>query len=376
MALSILEKVGLQKQAATLKGELKTGTLSILDKLTKQRELAAVMAKLKGDAVRPALAADADEEGTDEESEKEVSRSVQGFAFAGVHHPAWVKNYETRPFDGADTVVSSESLGVAVLLPASTISPTTQEVVRDSLRIAWPAYYAGGKDEHDYLVIGANNAWKGIKSPFPAKMRKKVRRLVEQAVRVVNKAFAEGVDGYTLKRTRQGITISKDGHEGTGKTVAAAFGMLRSQGKGISGVVELLGERDLHGARERLTLELVKLEQDMPGRENLGVPELEATIAQLKQVQAMPELQELNEYFANRVTEAITALEAKLVELAPERAPVITLSMRYLRGDFNSESPTEFRKRILAVSNEGMGLDDMKKGVVNWIETNPGLIAA
>ena len=375
MALSILEKVGLQKQAATLKSELKAGELGILDKLAKQRELAAIMAKLKGDAVKPAPA-EVDEEGSDEETEKEVSRSVQGFAFAGAHHPAWVKNYENRPFNGADTVVSSESLGVAVLLPASTVSPKTQEVARDDLRIAWPAYYAGGKYEHDYLVMGANNAWKGIKSPFPAKMRKKVRRLVEQAVRVVNKAFAEGVDGHTLKSTPRGISISKDGREGTGKTVTAAFALMRTEGKGVEGVIELLGERDFQGARERLMQELVKLELDMPGRDNLSVPELEAAIAPLKQVQEAPEFQELNEFFARRLTEEVASLQAKLVELAPEKGPVITLSMRYLRGDFNQEAPDVFRGRILAVADEGMVLDDVKAGVTRWIEENPELIAA
>lgn len=72
MALSILEKVGLQKQAATLKSELKAGELGILDKLAKQRELAAIMAKLKGEVVKPAPA-EVDEEGSDQEAEETLS---------------------------------------------------------------------------------------------------------------------------------------------------------------------------------------------------------------------------------------------------------------------------------------------------------------
>ncbi|MFM5095044.1 hypothetical protein ACEUCJ_15250 [Aeromonas rivipollensis] len=53
MALSFMEMRGLQKQAAAIKDELKSGTLAFMDMRKKQRELAEVIAKIKGEAPYP-----------------------------------------------------------------------------------------------------------------------------------------------------------------------------------------------------------------------------------------------------------------------------------------------------------------------------------
>lgn len=371
MALSILEKIGLQKQAAGLKGELKSGTLSIMEKLGRQRELAAIMATLKGEAKpateptpEPVPEPGADEEGTDEEADKEASRSVQGFELAGVNHPAWTKPYANKAgLYGGDVVVSNEGLNIAIILVLS----GSARLTRDDLKIAWPAYIEGTSKAEDYLSLPAKSAWDGVYSPFPPKMRKKVRRLVEQGLKVAERAFSEGIGEYRLTlKPGASVEITLGNESASDWTVGAAAARLKLANQGLEVVAGMMDQGDARNARAKLFEELAKLEHD---GNNMSTEARAKAIEELRALMARADIG----VTADIIKEAVD----KLVALQPDAEPdTTTLSDRFMRGDFNGEAPDIFRTRILAVAEEGLVLDDVKTGVNNWIEANPELIAA
>lgn len=373
MALSILEKIALQKQAAGLKGELRSGTLSIMEKLGRQRELAVIMATLKGEA-KPAPVPTpeptpepgaGDEEGTDEEAEKEASRSVQGFELAGVTHPAWTKPFANKAgLYGGDVVVSNEGLNIAIILVLS----GSATLSRDDLKIAWPAYIEDTSKAEDYLSLPAKSAWDGVYSPFPPKMRKKVRRLVEQGLKVAERAFSEGIGEYRLALKRGGsVEISLGNETASDWTVGAAAARLKLANQGLEVVAGMLSQGDARAARAKLFEELAKLDYNA---NDLTSEERTKAIEELRALMTHPDI--------GITAETIKDVLDKLVALQPEDVPVpeTTLSERFMRGDFNTDAPDLFRTRILAVADEGLVLDDVKAGVNRWIEANPELIAA
>lgn len=381
MALSFTEMRALQKQGTAIMADLKAGGLNFVEIRKKQREKAEIMAKLKGDAVKPEPKPDpVDEEGTDEEAEQEASRSVQGFELGGVSHPTWTKKYADKAgFHGSDVVLSNEGLKIAILLPPMV---SDREIKRGDLRLAWPHFSAGTDAEDTGLSISADEAWAGVKSTLPPVLRKKVRRMVEQALATISKSFAEGVGGFALERLNNGkIRISRGDETSIGYTVQEAAAMLRTAGQGLEAVIPLLDEGSLASAKEKFTRELAKVEYTA---HTMTEPELLAAIEQLTAIQARDELP----LTAERIQEDLDLLGGYLTSVRrkpdpepepdPEPAPVVedSLSVRYLRGDFNQEAPADFRGRILAVANEGMALDDLKTGAVNWIKANPDLIAA
>ncbi|WCH25182.1 hypothetical protein [Aeromonas salmonicida] len=373
MALSILEKVGLQKQAAPLKAELKAGTLSILDKLKAQRELAAIMAKLKGDAVKPAPAEE-DEEGTDEEAEKATAGSVIGFAIGGAKHPAWTQKFaDNVAVNGGDVVVSNESLNMAIILhPGDRKRPAN----RTEFKVAWPAYVDGTSKADSYPTISGDYAWAGVKSPFPPKLRKKVRRMIEQGMKATDRAFSEEVNGFKIEPLNNnglGIKISKDGITSTGQTIQSAYAMWRTDGMGIAGAIKLLGEGETLGARARIVEAVVGIEYRS---ETMDVEERAAAIVELRGLLAEPSLSAAGSYSPTYIKTVLDKLVVEQEKVAPEMVQEETLSVRYLRGDFNGEAPDVFRVRILDVAAEGMALGDVKTGVTNWIGENPELVAA
>lgn len=357
MALSILEKVGLQKQAATLKSELKAGELGILDKLAKQRELAAIMAKLKGDAVKPAPA-EVDEEGSDQEAEEATRRSLVGLAIGGVQHPAWTKVYEKS--SKATALVSNETLGVVILWA------TEQGAERDAFKIGYSGWSAD-------QAFPAENAWKGIKSYFPADKRKKVRYMVEQAIRAAKDIYKNGVGDYSIAKWSYGaVQLGYKGQvfvEGTatlGPALDVAYANLKYQHRGMEGVMESIADGNTAASLTLLGGEVLSAE--MGRAKPISIEDFE------RFVEALPA--EDQERYSQILDGLRTRVAALKQEPEQEQVPEETLSMRYLRGDFNQESPVDFRKRILAVADEGMALDDVKAGVTRWIEANPELIAA
>ncbi|NYU10921.1 hypothetical protein A8O28_16995 [Enterobacteriaceae bacterium CCUG 67584] len=371
MALSILEKIALQKQAAGLKGELKSGTLSIMEKLGRQRELAVIMATLKGDT-KPAPVptpeptpepGTGDEEGTDEEAETEASRSVQGFELAGVTHPAWTKPFANKAgLYGGDVVVSNEGLNIAIILVLS----GGKSLSRDDLKIAWPDYIAGTSKVEDYLSMPAQRAWDGVYSPFPPKMRKKVRRLVEQGLKVAERAFSEGIGEYRLTlKPGASVEITLGNESASDWTVGAAAARLKLANQGLEVVAGMLTQGDARAARAKLFEELAKLDHNA---NDLTSEERTKAIEELRALMTHPDIG----ITADTIKDALD----KLVALQPEAEPETTLSERFMRGDFNTDAPELFRTRILAVADEGLVLDDVKTGVNRWIEANPELIAA
>lgn len=351
MALSILEKVGLQKQAATLKGELKAGQLSILNKLAKQRELAAIMTKIKGGAVKPAPAEE-DEEGSDQEAEETSKRSLVGLALGGVRHPSWTKVYEKS--SKATALVSNEALGVVILWA------TQEGAGRDVFRIGWPSWSAD-------QTFPAENAWKGIKSYFPADKRKKVRYMVEQAIRAAKDIYRNGVGDYSIAQSPFGAVrlgykgqVFVEGRATLGPALDVAYANLKYQHRGMDGVMESIADGNAAASLSLLSSEIVSAEL---GRGNpLSVEEFDRFVEALS-----TEDQEHYSLILGDLRTRVAALKQE---------PEETLAMRYLRGDFNQEAPDIFRGRILAVADEGMVLDDVKVGVTRWIEANPELIAA
>lgn len=356
MGLSILEKVGLQKQAATLKGELKAGSLGILDKLAKQRELAAIMAKLKGDTAKPEPTEEEGEEGTDQEAEEVTKRSLVGLELGGVNHPAWTKVYEKD--SKATALVSNEAVGVVILWA------TEQGAGRDAFRIGYLGWSAD-------QAFPADNAWKGIKSYIRPSRRKKVRYMVEQAIKAAKDIYKNGVGDYSIAKWSYGSVqlgykgqVFVEGRPTLGPALSIAYANLKYQHRGMEGVMESIEDGSTAASLTLLGGEVVSAE--MGRAKPISIEEFD------RFVEALPaEDQERYRPILEGLRTRVAALKQE-----PEQEPEETLAMRYLRGDFNTESPVEFRKRIIAVADEGMVLDDLKTGVTNWIEANPELIAA
>lgn len=358
MGLSILEKVGLQKQAATLKGELKAGTLSILDKLAKQRELAAIMAKLKGDTAKPEPA-EVDEEGSDEEAEKEASRSVQGFDLGAVAHPDWAtaatKGDNARRMS-ADVVLSNDAVKVAVLLPAG---DRTKPTKNGDLKLAWPS-------EDGFSVYPADDAWAGYKSHLGPKLRKKVRRMVEQAVKVVNDAFQSGQDGFEITPARgvmngDEVKLIKDGKIGQGETVTLAYEAWQAAGDGLGSVAELIQSGDSAEAYSKLYDVLGPIHSRLNQRKKnpLSPGEITTFTSRLQQILAMPGVSTLKT--PDTITPFIQGMLEQLRDLQGATKPAAGNSLvgLFLSGVKHPAWTKAHEKRVLAnaiVSNDQAAL--------------------
>lgn len=355
MALGLMEKMGLQKQARTLQAEIMAGDLAIMVKLAKQKAWREVMLKLQADAVpvEPLPTPPADEEVTDEEATQAVSRSIVGFEVAGVKHTELARNYIKKyHVANADVVLSNEAAEMAILWEPKI------GFKRDSLYIHWPK-----SDEK--ILIPAQNAWDGVKSYFPPKLRKQVRRFVERALAEVESLVSAGeIAGYRIAfpwvRGSMGyISVKKPdvAGGGSGRCLRVAVNTYIAKDKGIDGISELLqlGDDISAGIASEL---LLKFNQ--------------------KEGEPYPVSPELAEQWNALVSDDSPAkktfsdiLEKAKAAALPAENPLFA---QYIAGDFNDLAADKFRAKIVEVADAGLEFELVKQGVVSWIDANPSLI--
>ncbi|MGL6448889.1 hypothetical protein ACSZNO_21435 [Aeromonas veronii] len=382
MALSILEKVGLQKQAATLKGQLGAAGLTIMDKIRLQRELAAVLAKLKGEAKPAPAEGGDDDEGSDEEAQATTGRSIVGLPINGANHPAWARRVETA--ENLDLVLSNAEHEIAVLF-----SPAAGGIQRSSFRIFWPKFLSGTNAEGGTQVIEAGSAWRGIHSPFPAKLRKKVRYMVEQAEREIARITKDGINGAKVEMMAAGARLVRENEFGLGRTLREAYAALIASEAGVGALDSLHGESMLDaiqtlyvradyalGALEtaRTDAEKERSKESMR-RYTPSLPRLEELRKQVEESEAsQPKKDSLFRMIGElediaRQLESDTKIDEKLPEPAPAPAEG-QLVADYVAGNFSQLPYPDFRQKVMDVDAAGATLDQVKDGAVMWLTAN------
>lgn len=360
MALGLMEKMGLQKQARTLQSEIMAGDLAIMVKLAKQKAWREVILKLQADAapVEPESTPPADEEVTDEEATQAVSRSIVGFEVAGVKHTELARNYIKKYHAAdADVVLSNEAAEIAVMWrPVAGFD-------RDSLYIYSPKI-------NEKILIPAKNAWEGVKSFFPPKLRKQVRRFIERALTEVNALISAGeIAGFKVafpweKGNAGYITVAGDTPSGfkqaSARCLRVAINAVSAMGSGISGITELLQNGDAIGA----SLALVNILYDSTNGDQGD--------------EHYPVSQELAEQWNALVSDDSPAkktfsdiLEKAKAAAQPAENPLFE---QYNAGKFNDLAADQFRTKIVEVADAGLEFEKVKQGVVTWIDANPSLI--
>ncbi|WP_270820512.1 hypothetical protein [Aeromonas sp. Y311-2] len=382
MALSILEKVGLQKQAATLKSQLAAAGLTIMDKIRLQRELAAVLAKLKGEA-KPAPAEGEDEdEGSDEEAKATAGRSIVGLAINGANHPAWARRAETA--ENLDLVLSNAEHEIAVLF-----SPGSGGAKRSNFHIFWPRHLSGTNAEGGTTTMSADNAWRGVQSPFPPKLRKKVRYMVEQAEREITRLTTDGISGAKVEMMTAGARLVRENEFGLGRTLREAYAALVATEKGVDALDSLNGESVLDaiqtlyvradyalGALETARIDAEKEHSkesmrrytpSLPRLEELRKLVEESEASQPKKDSLFRMIGELEDIA--RQLESDTKSDEKLPEPAPAPAED-QLVADYVAGNFSQLPYPDFRQKVMDVDAAGATLDQVKDGAVMWLTAN------
>ncbi|WP_270818346.1 hypothetical protein [Aeromonas sp. Y318-3] len=382
MALSILEKVGLQKQAATLKSQLAAAGLTIMDKIRLQRELAAVLAKLKGEA-KPAPAEGEDEdEGSDEEAKSTAGRSIVGLAINGANHPAWARRAETA--ENLDLVLSNAEHEIAVLF-----SPGSGGANRSNFHIFWPRHLSGTNAEGGTSTMSADNAWRGVQSPFPPKLRKKVRYMVEQAEREITRLANDGIAGAKVEMMAAGVRLVRENEFGLGRTLREAYAALVATEKGVDALDSLNGESVLDaiqtlyvradyalGALETARTDAEKEHSkesmrrytpSLPRLEELRKLVEESEASQPKKDSLFRMIGELEDIA--RQLESDTKIDEKLPEPAPAPAED-QLVADYVAGNFSQLPYPDFRQKVMDVDAAGATLDQVKDGAVMWLTAN------
>lgn len=382
MALSILEKVGLQKQAATLKSQLAAAGLTIMDKIRLQRELAAVLAKLKGEA-KPAPAEGEDEdEGSDEEAKSTAGRSIVGLAINGANHPAWARRAETA--ENLDLVLSNAEHEIAVLF-----SPGSGGAKRSNFHIFWPRHLSGTNAEGGTSTMSADNAWRGVQSPFPPKLRKKVRYMVEQAEREITRLTTDGISGAKVEMMTAGARLVRENEFGLGRTLREAYAALVATEKGVDALDSLNGESVLDaiqtlyvradyalGALETARIDAEKEHSkesmrrytpSLPRLEELRKLVEESEASQPKKDSLFRMIGELEDIA--RQLESDTKIDEKLPEPAPAPAED-QLVADYVAGNFSQLPYPDFRQKVMDVDAAGATLDQVKDGAVMWLTAN------
>ncbi|MGL5539167.1 MAG: hypothetical protein ACRDC0_18330, partial [Aeromonas veronii] len=380
--LSILEKVGLQKQAATLKSQLAAAGLTIMDKIRLQRELAAVLAKLKGEA-KPAPAEGEDEdEGSDEEAKATAGRSIVGLAINGANHPAWARRAETA--ENLDLVLSNAEHEIAVLF-----SPGSGGAKRSNFHIFWPRHLSGTNAEGGTSTMSADNAWRGVQSPFPPKLRKKVRYMVEQAEREITRLANDGIAGAKVEMMAAGVRLVRENEFGLGRTLREAYAALVATEKGVDALDSLNGESVLDaiqtlyvradyalGALETARTDAEKEHSkesmrrytpSLPRLEELRKLVEESEASQPKKDSLFRMIGELEDIA--RQLESDTKIDEKLPEPAPAPAED-QLVADYVAGNFSQLPYPDFRQKVMDVDAAGATLDQVKDGAVMWLTAN------
>lgn len=380
MALSILEKVGLQKQAATLKSQLAAAGLTIMDKIRLQRELAAVLAKLKGEA-KPAPA-EGEDEGSDEEAKATAGRSIVGLAINGANHPAWARRAETA--ENLDLVLSNAEHEIAVLF-----SPGSGGAKRSNFHIFWPRHLSGTNAEGGTTTMSADNAWRGVQSPFPPKLRKKVRYMVEQAEREITRLTTDGISGAKVEMMTAGARLVRENEFGLGRTLREAYAALVATEKGVDALDSLNGESVLDaiqtlyvradyalGALETARIDAEKEHSkesmrrytpSLPRLEELRKLVEESEASQPKKDSLFRMIGELEDIA--RQLESDTKSDEKLPEPAPAPAED-QLVADYVAGNFSQLPYPDFRQKVMDVDAAGATLDQVKDGAVMWLTAN------
>lgn len=391
MALSFTDKLRLQGAASSIKSELKAGTLGFMDKLKKQAEWKGIIDQLKGEATPPAPAPKpepepspapvpdpVDEEGTDEEAAAVASRSLVGFRLAGVNHPSWALKYEGARFGGLDLVVSNDQTEVAILWNPASASGI------DAFLIAWPRYTEGTSRAGEAVTLKAKAAWDGIKSPFPQSLRKKVRYMVGQAEKEVDRVLKNGVGGFSVIQTPKSIhpiqIADADGVVGAGSSLAMAYDAYRARTHGKASLLELAQE----GRAKSIVLAMAGL--------LYGVTDSDAdestlpTVAEFDAiVDSLPEGSGSDvdmENLAKTRAELVAALGEEPVKIdaggvsgenegegkGKSSASVIE---RFIAGEFNKSPYPEFRQAVVDVDSAGAEFSAIQAGAVAWVNANP-----
>lgn len=375
MALGVIEKSKLQRESRQLQIDIKGGELGVMDKLAKQKAWRAIMLQLKADVQPikdeplPTTQGADDGEGTDEEAEQEASRSLQGFTFAGVNHPGWALQFQQDYRPETEVVLSNENLTVAILWEP------LLGAKREAFFIAWPSYT-------EKLALPSAKAWDGIKSPFPAKLRKKIRRLVDQAMRTVSSALEKGVNGFTIQVEQKGISagtviLTKDGVSGTGDKTQEAYDDWKVAAGGLSEALAAAGSGNFKSAARAISAYSDARFIKNAGQDPQSILELAKQLAIIGQT-GVDNQAPLAGFLLEYANKAIAAAEQAIADAAAGEPAAVddTVAGRFLRGEFNQEDPQQFRARIIEVDKAGLSLDQIKGGVVAWIEANPDRIAA
>lgn len=238
MALGIVEKLGLQRQARTLQAEVSVGDLGIIEKINKQKQWREIVVKLQADAA-PAVAPTLDQQPTptdDGDAPESASdaavlaKSVVGFSFDGIQHAQFAKDI-VKGFmfsDVRDLILSNEPAKIAVFWnPAKGYD-------RDSLTVQ----SAGG----------------GVEISHP-------RRFTSRALKFIEALVSAGKtnDGTALVFPWQvkggdSVKAQKDGETGIGRTVTIAVSSMLAVKAGQDGVTNLLQDGDIASAAAALNL--------------------------------------------------------------------------------------------------------------------------
>lgn len=396
MPLSFTDKLRLQGEASTLNKQLKSGSLGFMEKLNKQAEWKAIIDQLKGNATPaqpPAPAPEAtpgaeplqDEEGTDEEAEQVAGRSLVGFRLAGVNHPKWALKFEnqnsSRP---ADLVVSNDQLGVSILWSPS--SGTGQ----DAMLIGWPRFFEGTSVEGTGQTIPASRAWDGVKSPFPASLRKKVRYMVGQAEREVARALESGIAGFavTMKKPPFAVRLTDEkGISGDGATVSNAAVQYNVTVRGKDGLQDAAQAAQATALNLAMVGLLYGVESGNEDKSTLP------TLAEWDALVAAIPPDAIDDVQAEQLDKTRAKLAAALGEELPQESAQEpagddspapegdgsqkkggSIVERYIAGDFKDAPYSEFRAAVLDVERAGATFEQIQDGAVEWAEANPELI--
>lgn len=393
MALSFTDKLRLQGEANAIKKELKSGSLGFMDKLAKQAEWKAIIDQLNGAATPPAAEPapaiepelPLDEEGTDEEAEQAAGRSLVGFRLAGVHHPKWALKFERgNTASAADLVVSNDQLEVCVLWQP------TSGTGRDALLIGWPRYTAGTDKEGSGFTIPASRAWDGIKSPFPPSLRKKVRYMVGQAEREVERALKDGIAGFSVTMMNPPFSVrltDGEGAYGSGRTVSSAAVSYNMEKKGKGALQEAAQDGQITAAILGLNSLIAQVEHGSIDKSAMpSLAEWDAVVA------SVPE-EAMEEVPSDRLTDARRDLAAALGDESQQEGPQDDagdnlpapegdgsqkssggIVERYTAGEFKDAPYSAFRAAVIDVENAGGTFEQIQSGAIEWVEANPELI--
>jgi len=376
MALSLIERMGLQKQARTLQVEISSGDLGLIARLNKQKEWHAILLKLNADAKPEPEPESGNDETDDETDDPEVnSKTIVGFSVNGINHPQLAKLFEKQSFGrSADIVLSNEAAGIVIAWEPK------QGFERDSLSIGWRGY------SDSNITIPAARAWAGVTSPFPANKRKQVRRFITRALKAVQDLIANPIttDGVSLSfpwdNQTTFVKASKDGSVTSSNTVTDAVNQLKGRLGGGSSILELIQGGDYRAAA-LAAYQVVGLSKVN------GEPIPYSSDEIKKWLDLIPDDSVVKKTFAE-ILQQVTDAEAEQAraaadagsepELQPEPTPTAEpespqIVSDFLADKFIDQPKPEFIKTLGGLEpylNVFLSLDDVIPHAANWVAQN------